>query len=89
MTVTEAVQHVRAWIAQPNVVLLSPGPNHVEETLKLLDALGTAANLVSDAQLAAVAIENNAILHTADTDFHRFQGLRCFNPLANARRTGA
>ena len=48
MTVIEAVQHVRAWIAQPNVILLAPGPNHIEETLKLIEALGTAANLVSD-----------------------------------------
>ena len=89
MTVTKAVQHVRAWIAQPNVTLLAPGSNHIEDTLKLLESLGTATNLVSDAQLAATVIENNAILHTADTDFLRFQGLRCFNPLTNVRKTGA
>ena len=89
MTVIEAVQHVRAWLAQPNVILLVPGANHIEDALKLLESLGTAANLVSDAQLAAIALENGAMLHTADTDFLRFQGLRCFNPLTNARRRGA
>lgn len=43
--------------------------------------LGTAGNLVSDAHLAALAIEHGAELHSCDSDFSRFSGLRWVNPL--------
>ena len=49
--------------------------------LKLLEALGTAGNLVTDAQIAALTLEHGAVLHTADSDFLRFPGLRWFNPI--------
>jgi predicted nucleic acid-binding protein len=47
---------------------------------------------VSDAQIAALALDHGAVLHTADTDYIRFPRLRWFNPLtgtgsANLRRT--
>jgi len=41
----------------------------------LLETLGTAGNLVTAAQIASLAVEHNAILHTADADF-----LRVFRP---------
>jgi predicted nucleic acid-binding protein len=44
-------------------------------------SLGTAGNLVTDAQIAAVAIEHDAVVHTADADFIRFKGLRWLNPI--------
>jgi len=40
------------------------------------------ANLVMDAHLAALAIDHQAELHSNDTDFSRFSGLRWRNPLA-------
>ena len=54
---------------------------HVAQVLKLLETLGVAGNLVTDAQLAALTIEHGAVLHTADSDFLRFRGLRWLNPL--------
>ncbi len=81
MTPAEAAGHVRSWLEQPPVQVLDPGPDHLRQTLKLLEALGTAGNLVSDAQMAALAIDYNAVLHTADAHFVRFQSLRWFNPL--------
>jgi predicted nucleic acid-binding protein len=47
----------------------------------LLRAEGRGGNLTTDAHLAALAIESNATLHTADTDFLRFAGLKWLNPL--------
>jgi len=44
--------------------------------------VGAAGNLVSDAHLAALAIEHGAELCSADRDFGRFPGLRWMNPLA-------
>jgi len=38
--------------------------------------------LVSDAIIAALAIEHGGMLHTADRDFARFPGLRWKNPLS-------
>ena len=41
-----------------------------------LDAAGVGANLVADAHLAALAIEYQAEVHSNDSDFSRFPGLR-------------
>lgn len=92
MTPAEAAGHVRSWLEQPPVQVLAPGPDHIRHTLKLLETLGTAGNLVSDAQMAALALDHDAVLHTADTDFVRFQGLCWLNPItatgtASLRRT--
>ena len=48
---------------------------------ELLDAVGTAGNLTSDAHLAALAIEHGALLCSCDADFSRFPGLRWVDPL--------
>ena len=80
-TPAEAAGHVRAWMEQPVVRLLEAGPDHVERALKLLETIGTAGNLVTDAQIASIAMEYDAVLYTADSNFVRFQGLRWLNPL--------
>jgi uncharacterized protein len=81
MTVREAAGHIRSWLQQPVVQILQSGPTHFEQVLTLLENLGTAGNLVTDAQIAAVAIEHNAVLHSADGDFARLPGLRWHNPI--------
>lgn len=80
MSAGEAAGHVRSWLGQPCAQVLESAADHVEQVLTLLDGIGTAANLVTDAQIAALAIEHDAVLHTADADFLRFPGLRWFNP---------
>lgn len=50
--------------------------------LDYLALLGTAGNLTTDAQLAALAVEHQAELHSNDSDFARFDGLRWRNPLS-------
>jgi hypothetical protein len=72
---------IRSWLQQPPVQLLQPSENHVEEVLGALERMGTAGNLVSDAQIAALALEHNAVLHTMDADFIRFPKLKWFNPI--------
>jgi len=39
------------------------------------------ADLIPDAHLAAIAIENGFVLCSSDRDFARFPGLRWQNPL--------
>jgi uncharacterized protein len=62
--------------AQPNCVLLSPGPRHWEIFRALCEQSDAKGNLVSDAYHAALAIEHGCELITTDRDFARFPGLR-------------
>jgi hypothetical protein len=91
MTCAEAAGHVRRWLNQPVAQILIPGPQHLEQVITLLQSAGATGNLVTDAQIAAIAIEQGAVVHTSDADFIRFSGLRWFNPLtglAGGRRAG-
>ncbi|MFO8174960.1 MAG: type II toxin-antitoxin system VapC family toxin [Longimicrobiales bacterium] len=91
LTAHEACGDVESWLAQPQVTLLHPGEGHASTLFHLLRKLGTAANLTTDAHLAALAMEYQATLHTTDADFARFSGLRWENPLGGrgkATRTG-
>jgi uncharacterized protein len=54
---------------------------HARILFGILERLGTAGNLTTDAHLAALAIEYQAELASTDTDFARFPGLRWFNPI--------
>lgn len=77
----EAVGHCRAWLAVPNVSIVLPGPRHLDILGSLL-AGPVGSNLVTDAHLAALAIEHQAELQSNDVDFGRFSGLRWRNPVA-------
>lgn len=79
--VEQALAAVETWLAQPHVHFLVPGPRHLEIAFQLLRKLGAARNLTTDVQLAAHAIENQALLCSNDSDFARFDGLRWSNPL--------
>lgn len=79
--VDDALRHVERWMSRPHVRFVVPGPHHLDATFRLLRALGAAGNLTSDAQLAALAIEHQGELHSNDTDFARFAGLRWVKPL--------
>jgi uncharacterized protein len=82
LPVATACAHARAWLAQPYVTLVEPGARHAEILFGLLESLGTAGNLTTDAHLAALAIEHQAELHSTDADCARFPGLRWVNPIA-------
>jgi uncharacterized protein len=81
LDVSSTLSHVRAWLAQPPVRVVQPGARFEQLFLDYLARLGTAGNLTTDAQLAALAVEHQAELHSTDNDFARFDGLRWLNPL--------
>lgn len=81
LSVSEAADHVRSWLARRHVQLHEMLPEDVACGLGLLEAAGTAGNLTTDAQIAAVALRLDAEVHTADLDFGRFPKVRCLNPL--------
>jgi uncharacterized protein len=76
-----ALTHVEEWLARPHVHFLQPGPRHLEIAFGLLRQAGVAANLTTDAQLAALAIEHQGEVHSNDADFARFPRLRWSNPI--------
>ena len=84
--VEDAVARVESWLERPHVALLLPGPRHLEIAFRLLRELGATGNLTTDVQLAALAIEHQAELHSHDTDFARFPSLRVHDPLASPGR---
>jgi toxin-antitoxin system PIN domain toxin len=83
LTAPDAIERVRAWLAQPAAVITEPTARHLEVLAALLADTGTGGNLVSDAHLAALAFEHGAEIVTFDTDFVRFRGLRSAAPTAD------
>ena len=77
----QAVDYVRGWFRFPHITPLNPGAEHLTLFRKALAAAGVGANLVTDAHVAALAIEHQAEVHSNDMDFGRFPGLRWRNPL--------
>ena len=77
----QAFALVDEWLAQPNVVLIEPTERHWGIVKDLLEPLGAAGNLTTDAHLAALAIERGAKLCSTDRDFGRFPHLRWIDPL--------
>ena len=81
LTATQALDLVTGWLSQPCALALNPGERHWLILSRLLLRAGTAGNLTNDAHLAAIAIEHNARLYSADNDFRRFADLNFENPL--------
>jgi toxin-antitoxin system PIN domain toxin len=75
---------IREWLAQPGVVILQPGPRHPEILEQLVVNHGAMGPLVTDAVLAALALESGASLASTDQDFRRFPGLRWIDPLGES-----
>ena len=68
--------------AQPGVLRLEPGELHPRLFARLCEALHLRGNDVNDAFLAALALEYDATLVSADRGFARFPDLRFIDPLA-------
>lgn len=83
MTADTALAHVDAWLSRPNVEYLRDGPRQLQIALELIRQLGVAANLTTDAQIAAHALAVRGVVYSHDTDFGRFPRLACVDPLAS------
>lgn len=82
LTLAAAAAHIRSWMGRRVCQVLQASRDHEIRVTELLDAAGgTAGNLVTDAQICALAIAYRAVVHTADRDFLRFKDVRCHFPL--------
>ncbi len=81
MTSAHAISIVKMWFQHSHVIQLDSGANHFDHLEQCLDASGRAGRLVTDAHLAALALDHDAEIHTADQDFGVFPDIRWRNPL--------
>lgn len=79
--IEEAAAIVSGWLDRRSVAVLRPGDRFWSILRQLLVESRAEAALVSDAALAALAIEHGATLCSTDRDFRRFPGLKLSNPL--------
>jgi uncharacterized protein len=77
----EAWTAVDALLAAPSATRLSPSERHWTLFRELAADIDARGNDISDAYLAAYALENNATWLSADRGFARFRRLRWTHPL--------
>ena len=81
LSLDQALTRVQSWLDQPCVRIVLPTERHWTVFQKMLRDGQAVANLVTDAHLAALAVEHGCELISTDSDFSRFPGLRWKNPL--------
>lgn len=82
LPVEEAIRRVNSWLDQPCAKIVHATQQHWEIFRNMLVRGKAPANLVTDAHIAALAIEHGCTLCSTDSDFSRFPGLKWKNPLA-------
>ncbi len=81
LSAAEAAAIVASWLECPVATVVAPTERHWKILTDLLETGQATGPLVTDAHLAALALEHGATLHTNDRDFARFPGLRVEYPL--------
>lgn len=71
----DALELVGTLVERPNCATIEPGPRHWSIVTELLRDARVEGNLVPDAYLAAMAIENDDEWVTTDRDFGLLAGL--------------
>jgi toxin-antitoxin system PIN domain toxin len=81
LTSAEAWDQVGDWLAAPATWIPEATHAHADVLGMLVRRYELRGNVVSDAHLAALAIEHGLTLCSADTDFARFSELRWIDPV--------
>lgn len=81
LTPQQAWEHVEDWLDAPAAWQPAPGRGHREILRSLLVGKDLRAGLVSDAALAALAVEHGLSVVSADSDFARFPEITWLNPV--------
>jgi uncharacterized protein len=77
----DAWADVEDWLAADVAWIPAPTERHADVLRSLILSYQLRGNLVSDAQLAALAVEHGLTIYSADTDFARFHEIEWVNPL--------
>jgi len=82
LSLKQAIACVQSWLDQPCTRVIRPTEEHWTIFQQMLIDGQAVANLVTDAHLAALAIEHDCELISTDSDFARFPKLKWSNPLS-------
>lgn len=69
-----------SWLGRPQVRLVEPGERFWAIFQEQIQRAQISGPLVTDAALAALALEQGATLCSSDRDFRRFDGLKLLDP---------
>lgn len=78
----EAWQLVAEWLDCDVAWIPGPTARHRDVLGSLVLRYDLRANMIADAQVAALAVEHGLTVCSADTDFARFGEIQWFNPVA-------
>ena len=83
LPVDRSLAVVRSWLSRPCAWIPEPGPRHLD-ILEALLGPQPSVRLVTDAHLAAIALEHGLELASRDRDFARWAdlGLRSGDPVS-------
>jgi hypothetical protein len=82
----DAFEFLNALRRNPMAVRIEPGRTHDEILARLCAQFRLRGNDINDAYLAALALEHDAALVTADQDFRRFPDLALVDPISSSQR---
>ena len=78
----EAFEVIENWLSAPGSLILTPGDKHLAIVKRLANEGPVYGAALTDAHIAALAIEHGVVLATTDSDFKSFKGLKVLNPIA-------
>jgi toxin-antitoxin system PIN domain toxin len=82
VTVRHGWEVAAAYLGQPAVRFVTPGPGHAAIAAELAQTPGLRSDDVPDIEIASLAIEHGLVLASHDHGFRRFARLRFLDPLA-------
>ena len=81
LSADEAANQVEDWLDAPRAWLAEPTMQYRGVLCSLIRSHDVTGPLVTDAQLAALAIDHGVPLVSTDADFARFAAVEWINPL--------
>jgi toxin-antitoxin system PIN domain toxin len=81
LSLEQAQSRIQSWIDQPCTRIIRPTDQHWTTFQRMLADGQAVANLVTDAHIAALALEHGCTVASTDADFTRFPKLKWVNPL--------
>jgi uncharacterized protein len=76
-----AWRRVETFLSTPAAWIPGPGARHQQVLGQIIQDVKPTGNLISDAHLAALAVEHGLTVVSADSDFAKFTSVRWLNPL--------
>lgn len=78
---SDAWAFVEDWLDSDLTWIPAPTDHHASILGRLIRHYDLRANMITDAQVAALALEHGLVVHSADTDFARFSEITWVNPI--------